>query len=170
MSPNTLYWLFSTEAQILAAALSIAAVLAVFKFQWIQSSIEWNRRDLVESVDHFATGNYHKLTLEKQIEFAEKSLQAEHEGFMGEAEAARYALKIIVDMRNNRKVITDRLKYPCLSLGIGILITLILLLFVEPMANQWQGVVVSVSTVLGFAYVGKAFTDFIQLCLERGDE
>ncbi len=44
---NAWFYFFSANAQVFGGLIAISAVFMVYALQWIQSSIEWSRKDLV---------------------------------------------------------------------------------------------------------------------------
>ena len=74
MSSDTYFWLFSTIAQILGIVISILGIFLVYVFQWIQSSIEWRRKDLVNIIGPYGH-NVESLPLDGQLTKAREQIE-----------------------------------------------------------------------------------------------
>ena len=104
---NAFYYFFSANAQVFAALIAILGVFTVYALQYLQSSIEWSREDLVRAMNPLGI-NVSTFTLDTQLKKAEAYLlQMASEGPTdSRVEETRHAIAVIKEQREWRLSIT----------------------------------------------------------------
>ena len=127
---ETLFWIFSTIAQVYGALIAILGVFTVYALEWLQQSIEWSRRDMVQqlkSIRPECKSEYIYLSLDDQLDFVKKTFQDICPRENNFDEFIR-TVRIIYDRRVQREVFSKDF-VTLVSLFISVLIFSILGLF-----------------------------------------
>ncbi|MCK4533640.1 hypothetical protein KAU39_07600 [bacterium] len=130
MDKETLFWIFSTIAQVYGALIAILGVFTVYALEWLQQSIEWSRRDMVQQIKSIkpeCKSKYIYLSLDGQLDYVKKTLQDTYSRKNNFDELIRIT-GLIYDRRVQREVFSKDF-VTLISLFISVLIFSILGLF-----------------------------------------
>jgi hypothetical protein len=106
MSENSWFYFFSANAQVFASLIAILGVFTIYAFEWMQDSIESNRRDLVKLFrDNYSIIEHESLS--QQLEIADKFAKETWHGQSKGAKALEYSTLIKEQLEKKENVSKD---------------------------------------------------------------
>jgi hypothetical protein len=106
---NIYFWIYGAAAQVFGGLSAILSIFLVYVLEWIQNSIEWSRKDLVNAMKGTSIEN---LNLDRQIKSAQKHVKewTKDNFYKDRCPTITRAIKTIQRQRAKRRYLTKIFK------------------------------------------------------------